>query len=326
MWNPVTGCTKISPGCQNCYAERMAKRLAGRCGYPKDEPFKVTLHPNRLEEPLGWKKPRRIFVCSMADLFHEDVPDEFIFKVFNTMANAQWICGHTFMVLTKRPERMRDIIKAIEADLAEQRKPVRNPNGTTTHYLTFSFPLNRIYLGVTCENQEQADKRIPILLQIPAAVRFVSVEPMLGPVDLKMGKCNHCQIRGQQFHVKHHCEECGRLAGKNIDWVICGGESGPEARPMHPGWARSLRDQCQAAGVPYFFKQHGEWEPFYDRDKDDPDWQNVPEEKTGVCRLNLAGGKGFHGDRLIYFRRVGKKKAGRLLDGRTWDEFPVMRT
>ena len=305
VWNPVTGCSKVSPGCVNCYAERMSKRLAGRCGYPKDEPFRVTLHPDKLEEPYKWKKPRRIFVCSMADLFHEDVPDEFIFQVFNSMAKAQWIYGHKFMVLTKRPERMKAIIQAIEANLAEQRKPIKNPNGTTMLHLTFSFPLQTVWLGVTAENQEMADQRIPILLQIPAAVHWVSCEPLIGPVNIEL-----------------YLRESGLRAPHWLDWCVAGGESGPGARPMHPSWAKSLRDQCQAVGVPYFFKQWGEWAPFYDRDKDDPDWQNIPEEKPGICRLNLAGGRGFHGERVVYFHRVGKKTAGRLLDGRTWDQLP----
>lgn len=303
-WNPVSGCTKISPGCQNCYAERMSKRLAGRCGYPKDDPFKVTVHPERLDEPLRWKKPSRVFVCSMGDLFHPNVPDEFIFKVFNTMTNAQWSFGHKFMVLTKRPERMKMIIQAIEADLAEQRKPIKNPNGTTTHNLVFSFPLQNIWLGVTAENQEQADKRIPVLLQIPAAVRFVSVEPMLGPVDLLKNGDILCRCEGCMSMAKEHPGSPGL---QRIDWIICGGESGHGARPMHPDWARNLRDQCQAAGVPFFFKQWGEWLP-------QKEWlrqETNPAKEREWVRVD--------GKRMF---RVGKKIAGRLLDGRTWDEYP----
>jgi len=192
------------------------------------------------------------------------------------------------------------------------------------------WPLSNVWLGVTAENQEQADKRIPILLQTPAAVRYVSVEPMLGPVDLdsyyQQWQCPEC---GTWESDDRYCTTCsidrwdfGELDKTGIDWIVCGGESGPGARPCHPDWARSLRDQCQAAGVPFFFKQWGQWYPFYDRDIDDPDWRNVPEEEVGICRLNLAGGHGFHGDRVVYFKRVGKKKAGRLLDGRTWDEMP----
>ena len=233
-WNPVTGCTPISEGCQNCYAERMSKRLAGRAGYPAEEPFQVTLHPDRLEEPLRWRKARKVFVCSMSDLFHDDVPDDFIEKVFNVMDrcgaehNATGNRGHIFMVLTKRPHRMKAFVdrwwRSFQA------------HGVEPY-------MERIWLGVTAENQDQADKRIPILLQIPAAVKFVSVEPMLGRLTL-------------DDYINAYYP--GPL-GDGISWVICGGETGPGARPMHPDWVRSLRDQCEEAGVPFFFKQWGEW-------------------------------------------------------------------
>jgi protein gp37 len=384
VWNPVTGCTKVSPGCQNCYAERMAKRLAGRCGYLKEEPFKVTVHPERLEEPLNWKKPQRIFVCSMGDLFHDDVPDEFIGEVFNTMVNAQWILGHRFLVLTKRPERMKRVIEEIGDIITEQRKPKKMPDGTTRHTMTFSFPLQNIWLGVTAENQEKADERIPILLQIPAAKRFVSVEPMLGPVDLrpwirryyhggkprmkegayllppsKTGKSTllqyakqidpNCVQRADRVYLTTDymsarmfamgypngeayraipdlpleddpdCTEKGlsfqtpqaritSMSAPVLDWVIAGGESGPGARPMHPDWARSLRDQCQASGTPFFFKQWGEWLP------NDQEYNCDPGGNDFEQRHQMVGD--------VAMCRVGKKKAGRLLDGRTWDEFP----
>ena len=287
-WNPVTGCTKISPGCANCYAERMSKRLAGRCGYPTLDPFKVTAHSERLGEPARWRKPSRVFVCSMGDLFHDDVPNSFIWEVFMQMRSTEI---HTFLILTKRPERMKFIISWLR------------DRGM--------WPLNHVWLGVTCENQEQANKRIPVLLQIPAAVRFVSVEPMLSPVDISL------------WFVSGYMEP---PYDDVLNWVICGGESGPGARPLHPDWVRSLRDQCQVAGASFLFKQWGEWEAFYDRDRDDPDWRNVPEEGPRITRINLAGGKGFHGDRVVYFCRVNKKKAGRLLDGRTWDEYPEVVT
>jgi len=313
VWNPVTGCTKISPGCQNCYAERMAKRLAGRCGYPADGPFKVTLHPERLEQPFRWREPSKIFVCSMGDLFHEDVPFDYIDRVFSVMYVSP---EHTFMVLTKRPERMKEYFNTRPRDSMKQERVLVIDEMGASNY-SVSLPLRNVWLGVTAENQEQADKRIPVLLQIPAAVRFVSVEPMLGPVDLTelpipYEICN----RGFNFNaLTDQDDEHFYNDHPKIDWVICGGESGPGARPMHPDWTRSLRDHCQAAGVPFFFKQWGEWETFYDRDNDDPDWCNVPEDGPGIKRINLAGGYGFHGDRVIYLRRVGKKKAGRLLDG-----------
>ena len=224
-WNPVTGCTKISEGCEHCYAERMAKRLRGRCGYPADNPFRVTLHPERLGIPLHWKKARTVFVCSMSDLFHQDVPLTYNDHVFNRMARCP---QHRFLVLTKRPEPMREYLLGYRP----------------------SEPLPNVGLGVTVESQDHED-RIAHLLACPAAMRFVSVEPMLGGMAIGM---------------------------LGIDWVIGGGESGPGARPMDPRWARDLRDQCVAAGVPFFFKQWG----------------------------------GVH-----------KKKHGRELDGRTWNQRPA---
>lgn len=275
-WNPVTGCTPVSEGCQNCYAKRMATRLRGRCGYPENDPFRVTLHPERLKEPLRWKKPRRVFVCSMGDLFHPDVPVEFIDRVFAIMALAT---QHTFIILTKRPLRMKEYIKY---------RAARN----FYHLKHIEWPLPCVWLGVSCENQRAADERIPILLQTPAAVRFVSVEPMLGPVDLETQLGNAEESR--------HC-----LNGwHGIDWVICGGETGPRARPMHPAWVRSLQNQCQAAGVPFFFKSWGEY--CY------PD--QLPDETYELLEPEcFVGGFPLH---------IGKKKAGRYLDGRTWDEFP----
>lgn len=317
VWNPITGCTPISPGCDNCYAERMSKRFAETWRLPAENPFKVTLHPERLEQPLNWKKACKIFVCSMSDLFHDDVPDDFIMQVFSTMAHAQWYHGHIFLVLTKRPERMKHIIEIIKADIEEQARPIRNANGTTTRRLHFAFPLNNIWIGVTAENQEQADKRIPILLQTPAAKRFVSVEPMLGEVDLSHfkdgswydaeGADYYDALNGSAYWANG---DHGLSEGPKLDWVICGGESGPGARPMHPEWARSLRDQCQAAGVPFFFKQWGEFCAISQMTNDT--------YRAWDC---------YHGtehcwkeDEPIW--RVGKKKAGCLLDGQEWKQFP----
>ena len=238
VWNPITGCTPVSEACDNCYAKRMANRLAGRYGYPADDPFRVTFHPDKLDEPLRWKKPRRIFVCSMGDLFHEDVKKDWIDSVWSTMAEAR---QHTFQVLTKRPERMREYI------LDRKRKG-------------WKPDCNNIWLGVTAENQARVNERIPILLQIPAAVRFVSIEPMLGPVDLtdivikrQVGE-DHIDV------LRCDVDPADDLYhGSTLDWVICGGETGPGARPMHPDWVRSLRDQCLEAHVPFFFKGWGRW-------------------------------------------------------------------
>ena len=305
VWNPVTGCTKISPGCENCYAERMSKRLKGRFGYPSDDPFRVTLHRDKLEQPIHWKKPQQIFVCSMGDLFHEDVQFSWARAVFRIMLQAS---HHTYMVLTKRPEKM----KRFFADLM--------------HHDDFGSMgnLDHVWLGVTAENQGMADKRIPILLQIPAAVRFVSVEPMLRRVVLDPfmeGSCLHCYGQGE-IGPNEDCPNCsGTGEGSKLDLVICGGESGPGARPMHPDWARSLRDQCVEAGIPYFFKGRGEW-------KEIPKSSKRPERipKKNIIKFSLSGND-IIPDPLIYpyetvMHKVGKKASGRLLDGRTWNQFP----
>lgn len=286
VWNPITGCTKISPGCANCYAERMSKRLAGRCGYDKDEPFKVTLHRDRLHEPMRWTKPSKVFVCSMSDLFHDDVPFSFLDELFGVMVAAR---KHTFLVLTKRPERMYEYMMTCQ----------RGADDTG-----YKFPWEHIWLGVTAENQEQADKRIPVLLQIPAAVRFVSVEPMLGPVDMTRAMYGPDPEGMSWFGFT---DGIGYEAG--IQWVICGGESGPGARPMHPDWARGLRDQCLTAGVPYFFKQWGQY--CYPEQMTRDTYQQVD------MGHNLAGNSDYNKP-----WSVGKKAAGRLLDGREWNEMP----
>ena len=215
-WNPITGCSLVSEGCRHCYALRMAMRLAGRFGYPADDPFRVTFHPDRLDQPIKWKKPRRVFVCSMGDLFHEDVQPEWIARVWDVMFDCP---QHTFLVLTKRPERMR--LFAEWFDRVQGRR--------------FVYP--NVWLGVTVENQWAADERIPILLDAPAAHRFVSCEPLLGRVDL--GR-----------YVGWFGEQSG------IDWVIAGGESGPGARPSNPDWFRSLRDQCQVVATPFYLKDN----------------------------------------------------------------------
>lgn len=233
-WNPVTGCTKISPGCKNCYAERMAKRLAGRFGYPADEPFRVTLHPDRLEKPLKWRKPRTVFVCSMGDLFHSDVPIGFIHNVWAMMTGKS---QHTFLILTKRPERMSVFVTMWTDD-------VRFVNSMSSDWV----PEN-IWLGVTAENQATADERIPLLLQTPAAVRFVSCEPLLGSVTLYQRWVGPESV-GRELWAKER-----DIIGPFLDWVIAGTESGSKHRPAELDWFRDLRDQCQAADVPFFLKQ-----------------------------------------------------------------------
>ena len=267
-WNPVTGCTRVSEGCRNCYAERVLPRT----GQSFD---KVVCHPDRLNVPLHWKKPRRIFVNSLSDLFHEDVPDEFIAKIFLTMLSAK---QHTFQILTKRPRRMLDLLE--------------KPSSAFPLAMMVGDTLPNVWLGVSCEDQRTADERIPLLLQTPAAVRFISAEPLLGPIDLS--------------HIGGKSAVAYRMVAKEprrLNWVIVGGESGPGARPMHPDWARSLRDQCQAAGVPFFFKQWGEFSPTV---------------KVVDTEKHLSVDQ-FLKDGMV---KVGKKVAGRMLDGRTWDETP----
>lgn len=258
-WNPVTGCTKISAGCRSCYAERMSKRLAGRYGYPAaPHNFDVTLHPDKLDQPLKWKKPRRVFVCSMGDLFHEDVPFTYITSVLGYLNLAS---QHTFMILTKRPDRMLEY---------HQRFAERMGWETTR-------PLPNLCLGVTVENADQL-WRIDHLLATPAAVRFVSCEPLLGPVDFghlwlgeehtaDCGGCKATPVRGQPYCPGHD-------AG-GIHWIIAGAETGPGARPMDLDWARDLRDQCVAAGVPFFFKRDSDG----NRELDGRLWEQWPGEE-----------------------------------------------
>ena len=289
-WSPVTGCTKISEGCQNCYAEGMARRFGG------DDAFRVTLHPNKLDVPLNRKKSTTYFVCSMADLFHDEVPFEFIDAIFTTMALTP---QHTYQVLTKRPERMREYFKTFNRPKLEkiaQLMLVRNlefGSYSSIHWESKNknprlnnFPLENVWIGVTAESQKEANYRIPILLSIPAALRFVSIEPMLEEVNL---------LSGELGDTLCHCEGClncakdepERWQAQRIDWVICGGESGQKARPLNPLWVKSLQEQCLHANVPFFFKQWGEF----------------------TCK---------NGEMV----RVGKKEAGYLIDGKECREMP----
>lgn len=315
-WNPVIGCTKVSAGCKNCYAERMSSRLANmgqavyqrvvQIDYERDIALPqwnnaIKLLPSKLTNPFHWKKPRTIFVCSMSDLFHKDVPFAFIDNVFAVMACSP---RHVFYVLTKRPERMAGYLLERSRSCTHWEKAAReigytmrfNGNGLCP------FPLPNVILGTSIENQTTFDYRIHFLLRCPAVARFLSLEPLLGPVDLsgvltkaQWGKPNSKKLRPHE------------VVGRNdlIHQVIVGGESGPGARPMHLDWARSLRDQCKAAGVPFFFKQWGEWLPC----EDGPDgWYTPSAIPVSDLRVNTT---------LIDspMARVGKKAAGRLLDG-----------
>jgi protein gp37 len=257
-WNPVTGCTKVSPGCDHCYAERVTERFHGRGSFER-----VVLHPERLDKPLRWSKPRKVFVNSMSDLFHDDVPEGFIGAVFEIMARAE---RHTFQILTKRHARMRAMLnrwatEGMVVDGGYLWAPHR-PLGDSRWTAPLWTPPQNVWLGVSVEDQKWADIRIPALLDTPAAVRFLSCEPLLGPIDLGRALTQH--TIGLNLDDCLRCctvsEVHGGMGHPYIDpigWVIVGGESGPGARPMHPYWARSIRDQCIAAGVPFFMKQTG---------------------------------------------------------------------
>ena len=347
-WNPIrarnreTGraghfCVHVSPACEHCYAEGMQARLFGnpiRYAAQDAEKVEIFMHENALMQPLRWRRPRRIFVCSMTDLFYKGHSDDLIDRVFAAMALAP---QHTFQVLTKRAERMRDYFQAEPWDR------INAEAGTLEHWdkmPTLDVPPRHIWLGVSAEDQRRAEERIPVLLETPAAVRFLSAEPLLGPINLsplhtadyKFGErlASIYALRGEnayQVPASHYTQDHPKL-----DQVIVGGESGAGARPMHPKWARDLRDQCQAAGVAYFLKQWGEWLPQND-DWENPkakcwadgdglprDWRDRP--NTYLCmKSDGERTSGYTGDAL-FFKRVGKKRAGRLLDGRIWDQMP----
>lgn len=315
VWNPVTGCSQISEGCKNCYAEKMANRLQKMGLYKYRKGFRVECHDDEFDKRFPGKG-KRIFVNSMSDLFHPEVPFDFVDSVFTEISKHN--NRHVFIILTKRPERMKEYLTSDRS------------NHKFAGYM--GWPLKNLWLGVSVENQKAADERIPLLLQTPAALRFVSVEPMLEQIYItKMGLCR-CDCSGEFFtsagknRYTAPCWRCeNTIEYKGIDWVICGGESGANPRPLHPDWVRSLRDQCVSAGVPFFFKQWGSWEPFYDRDIDDPDWRNIPREITGrICRINADGKQGFHGERLVYFRK-SKIEHLPLLDGERWNQFPEIK-
>ena len=229
-WNPVTGCTKISAGCDHCYAERFSERFRGTPGHPFENGFDLTLRAERLEQPLRWRQPRVIFVNSMSDLFHKEIPQEFIARVFDTMERADW---HTFQVLTKRSSLMRDFLRK---RYGAERGPVH------------------MWFGVSVEDGTKAS-RIRHLRETPAGIRFLSIEPLIGPV--------------------------GTLDLSGIDWVIVGGESGPGARPINRDWVRDIRNQCKVADVAFFFKQWGGLRPKSGgRRLDGKEWSQFPDIPT----------------------------------------------
>lgn len=293
-WNPITGCSVVSPGCKNCYAMKLAgTRLqnhpsrAGLTVDTKNGPVwtgEVRFNEQWLGQPLRWKRPRMVFVCAHADLFHEAVQDDWIDLIFSAMELSP---QHTFQVLTKRPARMRDYINSRAFK---------------------DYPLPNVWLGVSVEDQKSADERIPLLLDTPAAVRWISAEPLLGHVDL--GK-----------YLEFYCGG-GPGAAFGLDWVVAGGESGQNARPMHPDWVRNLRNQCKATGVQFLFKQWGEWAPA-DAISDD-DERKLEERWLTIFGAHIDPDNGvdiFKGDDVVY--RAGKKHTGRLLDGVQHDGYPI---
>jgi protein gp37 len=373
-WNPVTGCDKVSAGCLHCYAETMAKRLQamGQANYSAG--FKVRTHEPMLRVPIQWTRPRTIFVNSMSDLFHPAVPFAFIDRVYAIMA----MCGrHTFQVLTKRPERAVEYYATFDADcntvsgsdggfrlgcaagelldgawIHGPGKPYRKMIEQficDTHDLDdededyeaqpVPWPLPNVWVGTSIENQPMAERRMPELVKIPAAVRFVSFEPLLGPVDVSPWLYKELDTESRNYlydgtggHPDLYPQAVEKASRTNVlQWAIVGGESGHGARPMHPAWARSLRDQMTRAEIPFWFKQWGEWAPASDIDQSQF-FDSPPEsdpERTMPCKVPQmvlqSDGRdiGFqfpHGAMTMYC--CGKHRAGRLLDGREWKELP----
>lgn len=373
VWNPVVGCSLASPGCTNCYAMKMAARLAlmnpklrhyqgltkpsdagpvwtGALALSPDVPFYA---------PLRRKAPTTYFVNSMSDLFHEDVPDHWIDRVFSVMALTP---QHTYQVLTKRSARMRDYIESVAVRHPDLRRIEYNDDGVAARVMleaekiacggklekswgpdwTQSWPLPNVWLGVSAEDQRRADERIPDLLSTPAAVRFVSAEPLLGPIDLtkikyESGIMQMADGAGKFSHFDALRRE------RRLDWVIVGGESGPNARPMHPAWARSIRDQCVGAGAKFFFKQWGTWlVGERQRASDDlktwtpdvlfPDGSDFAVVSDGHDIVLGAAETEKHGPKKIWQSFWGwhghlikraPTKSLRELDGQKWDEMPA---
>jgi protein gp37 len=335
-WNPITGCQIVSPGCTNCYAMRLAgTRLqnhpsrAGLTQASKAGPVwngQVRFNRDWLTQPLHWKKPRQVFVCAHGDLFADGVEDAWIDQIFAVMALSP---QHTFQVLTKRPDRMRQyltgeglgrdgtpdvdrrfaMIELHAADLAKTGKPSDLPE-----------PLPNVWLGVSAEDQIRADQRIPQLLATPAAKRFVSIEPLLGPIDLTGAIYAGEGGISMQGYLRNKAEpDDFHYWARKLDWVIVGGESGRGARPMHPAWAQTIRDDCAAAGTPFFFKQWGSWAPV-------ATWN--PRADVVQTAITLTGHRvpddlppeDFGGQR---FTLSDKHAAGRLLDGVQHDGMPA---
>jgi protein gp37 len=359
VWNPIRGCSRVSEGCRHCYAERMAARFSQPGMWGEGLAVikngvahwtgKITFDKDKLLEPLHWKRPRRVFVNSISDLFHENVEDGWVDKIFSIMA-LSW--RHQFLILTKRPERMRDYMKRMHNDPGEfiasalldmhidddyschvanyingwSRWREMPEDGNPLNGAVRRWPLPNVWLGTSVEDQKTADLRIPFLLQTPAAIRFISAEPLLGSVDLTTIPNAPGLAEGQHYlnalkgyawetHGADYYDVCN-IDGR-LHWVIVGGESGPGARPMNPDWARLLRNQCLAANVPYFFKQWGEYGPCENGEvtPNPEDWDNQPHAHTFPDETRPRSGW-----ETVY--RVGKKSTGHILDSKVWQQYP----
>lgn len=377
-WNPITGCSVISAGCKNCYAMKLAgtrlQHHPSRAGLTHDTKAgpvwtgEVRLNHQWLDQPIRWSKQRLVFPCAHSDLFHDSVPDEWIDTIFGIM----WAClygrndkpGHIFQVLTKRAARMRNYFRTDRRE-AWARAAVNHgggtdPDGIWDQVMDFNGPHPRIWLGVSVEDQAAADERIPLLLDTPAAVRWISAEPLLGRIDLHhlndgkevdeidclkpwtleqeidswRGTSETWEEDFSDWYGGIDVDASGDMHNK-LDWVVVGGESGPKARPMHPQWARDLRDQCSASGVPFYFKQWGHWAPrsacYHHLTNGQSAADMDPGSTRWPCvRLTAAGNNGRDianapdGDDC-YMQKVGGKLAGRMLDGVLHDAYPEVR-
>jgi protein gp37 len=299
-FNPWIGCTKVSPACDHCYAENLMGSRMHVVQWGAGQPRKRTSARN-WNDPRRWNAEAerlgvryRVFCASLADVFDNEVPQDWradLFALIHATPHLDWL------LLTKRIGNAWPMIAEGCCGTSERTRDPIAP-----------WPWPNVWLGATICNQAEADRDIPKLLATPARVRFLSMEPLLGPVDLGLCDCDHGSRPGPGGVGGVACANCGGFGGRLADWVIVGGESGPQARPMHPDWARSLRDQCTAAGVPFLFKQWGEWVPLDGMDSE----LRIRTEGNPWCRME--------GTRGVV--RVGKKRAGRMLDGRTWDEVP----
>ncbi|RAX42601.1 phage Gp37/Gp68 family protein [Rhizobium tropici] len=343
-WNIVTGCQIVSPGCTNCYAMRLAgtrlRNIPSRFGLTTDTKAgpvwtgDIRFNREWLDQPLRWKAPRMIFVAAHGDLFADGVTKEQLDQIFAVMALSS---QHIFQVLTKRPERMRDYLLEMERCFKRDEREFSRRWGTAAAEVTNSpcaagaiedieFPLLNVWFGISAEDQRRADERIPFLCDTPAAIRWISAEPLLGDIRFsglsadRKYKWDWLTGETAVMHPDGPSFDCG----PKIDWVVAGGESGPNARPMHPDWARSLRDQCATAGVPFLFKQWGNWQIAsegkghldHNMARNDAFWVDIDGTRHKPSSTGLTKPCAMH--------RVSKSVAGRLLDGVEHNAFPPL--